>query len=373
VLLVPILLAGLLQEPGEDAVREWALQVEGGLNQGDAAALDKHLDSDALLETALNGVDAKPDFVGGFKKGAKKTYSMGQPIVQVLKQSDESSMKFIRFHVVAGKKRALFRLLSGNSFNYQDFILEPAKDGGFKVVDVYNFVYGELATETVRRMFLTIAASQPGVLGKLLGRESDWLKNITKVTTMNAQAKEGKHAEALKTFASLPETLRKEKALLIIACTCAAEVSEAEWFKAVDDLWKSFPGDPCLPFHSIGAFSRQNKHAEALKAVEDLDKVVGGDGFLQSQRAEIHLAAGSVDKAKASASRSIEIEKDLPSGYWILVTISMREKKFGETSALLNRIEKDLGLKFGDLTKIDEYAGFVKSPEYKEWLKTQKK
>lgn len=370
-LLIPLLLSVFAQEPAEAALREWGLGIEQSINKKDPSVLDRHLDADALLSTALKDVDAKPEFVAGFKKGAKRTYSIGQPLVDILKQAGDGSFKFLRIHSVEGKKRALFRLLSGDSFNYQDLILETGADGSIKVVDVFNFVYGEKATETVRRMFLTFAASQPGVLGKLLGQENEWMKNISKITTMNAQVKEGKHAEVLKTFASMPESMRKEKALLILCCTSAAEVSEPEWFKAVDGLWKNFPGDPCLPFHSIGAFSRQKRFAEALKAVEDLDKVVGGDGFLQTQRAAIHLEAGAFDQARAAANKSIEIEKGLAGGYWFLVSISLKEKKFAETAAMLTRIEKELKLKFQDLTKVEDYAEFVKSPEYQEWLKTQ--
>ena len=39
----------------------------------------------------------------------------------------------------------------------------------------------------------------------------------------------------------------------------------------------------------------------------------------------------------------------------------------------LNEIEKNLGLEIGDLSTIDLYAEFVKSPEHAAWLKARKK
>ncbi len=39
------------------------------------------------------------------------------------------------------------------------------------------------------------------------------------------------------------------------------------------------------------------------------------------------------------------------------------------TLAWLKRIHETLGMTFMDLTTVPDYARFVKSPQYKEWLK----
>ena len=42
-------------------------------------------------------------------------------------------------------------------------------------------------------------------------------------------------------------------------------------------------------------------------------------------------------------------------------------KKFDETAKWLTAIEKETTTRIDDLSKVEVYAGFVKSPHYKKW------
>ena len=45
------------------------------------------------------------------------------------------------------------------------------------------------------------------------------------------------------------------------------------------------------------------------------------------------------------------------------------EKDFDETSRLLDTIAENFEIEFIDMTEIPEYAEYVKSPQYSEWLR----
>ncbi len=54
-----------------------------------------------------------------------------------------------------------------------------------------------------------------------------------------------------------------------------------------------------------------------------------------------------------------------------LVALNLETKDFGEVNRLLEQIAAEFDLEFGDLTQIPEYAEYVKSPEYQNWLESQ--
>ena len=51
-----------------------------------------------------------------------------------------------------------------------------------------------------------------------------------------------------------------------------------------------------------------------------------------------------------------------------LLGVSLIQKNHDDTLAMLKEIDQKFQLKLNDLTKVREYAEFVKSPQYKQWL-----
>jgi hypothetical protein len=62
-------------------------------------------------------------------------------------------------------------------------------------------------------------------------------------------------------------------------------------------------------------------------------------------------------------------EPTLALAHWVLIGLSLQDKQFKDTARYLDGIERDAHLELGDLEPLKEYAGFVKSPEYKTWKK----
>lgn len=367
--MVAFLLVLALQDiPTEEEALDAARQVEASMVGGGGKWLDQNIDVDELLERALGEVDIPEKTRAAFGIGFRKTFSFGKGVATAIKEG--GSFKLLRTRIVDGKRRMLFRMLQEGDFNYHDYLVLKGIRGGVRFVDVYIYSSGELLSATLRRSAISALGLTPG------GRTTplnEYFRNLPRVKEIQKLNAEGEFEAALKKLLALPEGVRREKSTLVLRCTTAAQVGLKEAMAALEAMKEAYPGDPCLSVLSINPYVQAKKYDLALAAVDDLEKQVGIDAHLHDQRATIHMEAGEYAKAKEWANKAIAVEKDLASPFWTLVTTSLQEKAWGETAKMLARIEKELGLEMGDLTKIEIYAGFVKSPEHKAWLESRKK
>ncbi len=365
-------LALLLQAGPSDAECEtFCRKLEEGFRDRDAAALDKALDLDALFEKALRGVPADEKNKAAFVRGAKRSAQVGRKVTQALGES--GTLKLLRVRRFEGRPRALFRMLVDDTFNYYEFLLDASPRGGLRIVDLYIALTGEWLSDSMRRLYVSMLASEPGFAGKLVGKENEVLRGMPKLARMNALLEQGKAEEAYRLYDELPAALKAERLAHVQRCRAAQGVGEKEALGALEEFRKAFPGDGAAAIYGLGTYSMAKKWDLALRAMDEIEAWAGGDAYLHCQRALLHLEKGDFAKAKASALRAAAMEKTLDDAYWTLVTISLKEPAYGDTAKWLTVLEKDLKQELLDLTKVEDYAGFVKSPEYREWLKSRGK
>jgi tetratricopeptide (TPR) repeat protein len=230
---------------------------------------------------------------------------------------------------------------------------------------------GEWSSELFRRVGITSFISEPRGMQKLVGQENEYLKSLPKLQGMAALRGAGKPGEALKVYDALPPAARKEKCFLVQRCLAAVEVGGKTALDALDDFPKAYPGNVSFALLSLGTYANEKKYEQALTSLGLLEMAVGGDAYLDYQRSEIHYAAGDFDKARKAALKAVEEEKELPEPFWMMIAISLQEKKHTETVKWLTVIEKERGVEVGDLREIELYKDFVQSPEYREWMKSR--
>jgi len=358
-------------QASDEACLDLAKKIEASIAEDEGAWVDKNFDVDSMLDRVMRDAPGEEKTKQGFRTGLKQGFNIGKSTAKAIGPSGQFT--FLRLRTVNGKKLALFRLLMDGPFNYHEYVIEATPQGGAKVVDLYVYLSGEFISQTFRRMFLATIASEPGAVGKLVGNQNEYALALKKLQTMTQLTNSGKPAEALKVFHGLPESLKKEKNALILRLQAGSQVSPKESMDALQALRAAYPGDPSIPVLSLDPLFLAKKYDDVIAAVDELDKAIGGDPFLHAFRASVYMEKGDFDNARASGKKSVEAEPGLAPGYWALVTISLREKKFKETSEWLTAIEKKLGIEFKDLTTVDTYAEYVKSPEYAAWMKGRKK
>ena len=109
----------------------------------------------------------------------------------------------------------------------------------------------------------------------------------------------------------------------------------------------------------------------ALAGVDQLDKSVGGDPYLDLMRANLLVEKKDYAKARQHLAKLETWNSQLVDTQWVYVAISLAEKNHDETARLLNKVADEFGIEIQDLTAIPEYAEFVKSPQYEAWMKSR--
>ena len=84
-------------------------------------------------------------------------------------------------------------------------------------------------------------------------------------------------------------------------------------------------------------------------------------------RARVHLKQDKPAEARRLTQALIDEQPDKEDAYWALFEVALHEKKYDEAVALLRLLKKRFDSDPADLTQLPEYAGFVKSPQYREW------
>jgi hypothetical protein len=338
---------------------------------GDVDAAAGRIDWDALLERVTAGYEADDDFVRGFRRGFLRARQNPGNIVPAIVEATQTGGSYVllRVHEQEGTKRALFRMLKEGGVNYHDCILARGKDGTLRIADIYVYLSGENISATLRRLFLPAAAqASRSFLEKLLGSESELVKHLPSIQRMVIVTREGRPAEALRIYRSLPSSVQKEKCVLLARFQAAQAVGEEEEIAATDEVKKQFPDDPSLDLLAVDSLCFRKHYDAALACVDRLDAALGGDPYSDLLRGTINYMKGDRVAAARFSSKAIAAEPTLEQAHWTLVQIALDEKNHAETARLLLRIEDVLELELGDLTDIPGYAEFVKSPEYREWL-----
>ena len=132
---------------------------------------------------------------------------------------------------------------------------------------------------------------------------------------------------------------------------------------------KLFPADAAVDFLSIDYLILKKQYDDALRCIDKTDQAVGGDPYLHVMRANTLIGAKRYKEACAAAEKAIEQEPTLSAAYWSRIIVAVNEKNHVETLVWLKKLVEKTAEEVADLTKVNEYAEFVKSPQHAEWLK----
>jgi tetratricopeptide (TPR) repeat protein len=258
------------------------------------------------------------------------------------------------------------------ALNYHDIVLYRAPGGEIKAADIYIAATGELMSETLHRSLLQVAAHENRtILQRLSGSQADFIKHLPKVQEFATHTNQKRFAEALAVYRQLPPSLQQEKSMLVLRIAAAQRIGDVEYAAAIDDLLKHHPDDPSAGLFMIDAAFQKGDWAGALSAVDTLDKSIGGDPYLDLPRANLALQQGDYAKAKELLAKLETWNSQLVDAQWISISVALAEGDFDEVVRRLRKVNEELGVELADLSTLPEYAQFVKSPQYAEWMKSR--
>jgi hypothetical protein len=363
--------------PSEQRCRDWAALFEKAVRSGDLTRCNDLIDSQAILETAAAFPNPSPEQAkkrAEFIEGLKPKFASGFAGQMIATVRDPGSFKLLRLRDVDGRRRAQFRALTKeNGLNYYEFILAPSTDRSVRAVDLYVVAMAQLQSENLRPWFLTLMHSpDAGAQDQLNPTERDIVRYATDVVAMRDAARARQPRRVLEIYDRLPESLKRTKALLSARLASAALVSEADYLRAFDDFQKYYPNEAGSDLIALNGFFVRKSYERALASVDRLDKALGGDPYLKVTRAIILLEQGKAEASRKMAERAIVEEPTLFQAYEFLINHSIQTRNFAKTTELLSTVESKFNWKAPDLTTDPACAEFVKSEEYKAWLKSRR-
>lgn len=358
----------------EETYRQVAVEFGRAVEAANADAAAARIDYDAMLDTAMEGIDAPQAVREGFQRGVKRGVKNAGFTAEVIHAAEKGARyTLLRVLRIGGEGRALFRMIfTEGGVAYHDLVIGMSRDGKVRIKDVYVYYSGERLSQILRRAYIAVAAdANKGLLDRLSGWESDYVKNLPVLKKMTESYKAGQHREVLKAYLQLPDSLKKDKSFLVIRVQAAQALGDERYAAAMEDFRRYYPDDPCLDLLGIDVYAIRKDYARALASIDRLDRSLGGDPYLSVLRAGMLLRQGNPASARKAALGAIGAEPDLVDGYWTMVTISLEEKAFDDTLKWLKVLRDRFDLAFQDLTTVPEYAEFVRSPQYQAWRKIE--
>lgn len=360
----------------EAECRDYARSVAEAFASGDPAALNKLIDWDTILEPMVAGLEISDSFRASVLKGMRKQLDdpeagLSGQLIKIVKNNGKFA--FVHMRQSRGRPVALFRMISPGAqsgLNYYEFTPRRYPGGEVRASDIYVYSSGEFVSEICRRTMLPIIADKSrSTRDKLNAGERDYVHDFMDVGRAVTLTGQGKPADALAIYKKLRPGTRKQKVVLLNHLRAAQGFGdEKEYAAVIEEFRKNYPDDPGLDLISIDGYIIRRDFDAAIKALDRVDQAVGGDPYLNLIRAGICESRGDREAARRFVRRAVEHDPTLLQGHWALVGYSLTAEDYKETLERLKEIDRGFTMVFSDLTKVPLYAGFVKSPEYREWL-----
>lgn len=359
------------EEISKQEIQSWANDFELAAVEGDRDKMNTLISWELLVNDAMQsltfGKDKNDTIKAGVIKGLTSPGSYSDVLAETV--SSGGSTKLIRFHKKEGKQFALFRTLSDLGINYQDYQLTK-KDNQVVAEDVYIFITGDKLSQTLRVNLLPISKQlSKNWFQKISSSDKQFIENFDAWKLFLEQSENGDYDNGMATYERLPDSMKKQKIVLIGLYTlCSQAEQDEQLVEIVDDFNRIYPNDAAIDLLSIDALIVQEKYNDAIKAVNRLDKAVGTDPYLDDLRASILLMHGKTKEAFETSKKCIQSLPDLLDPHWTYISIVLEMKDFSKVYNGLNHIEKNFEMEFEDLRTLDIYSDFCRSPEGKKWL-----
>ncbi len=372
--------------PGKAAdpvdAREFAGSFVKKVIAGDAAAIRAAINTNAIYNRAIAKLDIPNDVRYQLKIGLKGSGVFDHLaffFTEVAHQvSQGSRFRLVRLQNKNDELHALFRISHPDkSYNYADCILSQHDDGRVRIEDYRDLELGEDMSERLRRML------------------ADWIKNYkadpNTAEPNKAAAGEPKshfklsdaeieirnewagrqYKEALAIYEKLPDDIKKDQMIQFARLQAAKGLQGDTYDQAVREYRKAFPDAANMDMIMIDAYRAHKLYPKVLASIDGLEKTIGGDPFMDYLRAETYMDKKDAGDAKRYAQKAVDGDPNILPAYTLLLDISLKLKRYADTSAALTKLKERFPEKMPDVKSDPAYAAYVKSPQYKAWLRKQ--
>lgn len=263
-------------------------------------------DLDEFVSRAISGVEITGTNLRIQQQGVRAAFS--EKLWPALK-ADE-------FHLLRtrkngkGEMRALFRQITNLGINYTEVVFMRNLKGGMQGVDWFSYHSGELVSEHMRRRVIGLVADENrGLLDRLTGKQSDYVRHIKVLIQMDSNLSS---KDWLALYQKLPATLQEDRSLLAGRLTVSHELDDAKGAQEAVATWRRlFPKDPTLDLKLIEHYAVLNDYPKSLAAIDSIDAYVGGDPYLNVIRGGTYQLMGNPQEVSRCLQKAVEQEPRL--------------------------------------------------------------
>jgi hypothetical protein len=262
--------------------------IETSVTAGNPKLLASLIDTDAVLATATADLGG-PDVATVrkiFSDGTKQAWVNNNPANDYA----GTLFRFLRVRSFHGRDGLLFRSENDTgNINYFLFVLGEPNAGEYRVRDIYTFGLNEFASTGLRRTYSHLLASfaKPEDAKKYSPIGQTYVDHLQDIANINRCLRDGKYAQAVGLWQSLPPEIQKERSVLMLRIDAAERISPQDRAVAMETWMKTYPDEMSLPLKIADYYMSQNRWSDAQKLLGKVIENVGGDSRMLFQLGQV--------------------------------------------------------------------------------------
>ncbi len=358
--------------PTDEAARALALSFEDAVRRGARDEAFAAIDLEALLARASEGVPMTDKVKRTFRDGARASWSGASGIVPSLLAAVAigGCFDWLRLKEHDGVCTAYYRLVHADASapEYIELILDPRGAKAAIAVDVSTSAEGVSHARTLRRWLLALVADAGRALPlRIAGEDRAFALAGKTFEAIDKAFEQGRNADALAAWATLPAELRADPSVLLARLRAALAAGGDAFAQALNEARSARPGDARLELLAIDGAINANCPQEALAAIAAAEAGLGGDPYLLALRGSIYRSLGRDEDARTACRAAIEAEAGLEDAHWTLLAIAVDAQRFDEALAILTRMDERFEIDWRELSSAPAYRAFLESNPGSRW------
>lgn len=294
--------------------KDFARRLQSSIEKKEARFYDEAFDMKKFFKKAgLSDEKEARSFSSGFSKEMK----LGTKLVNSM--SRKGTYRLVKQYEKDKKQRLLFRLYDDGSLNYHD--IELTKKGKeVKIADMFIYTSGELFSETIGNIY----RQMKNMAGKkMLDPDGEW---IQQVADMRRKMNSGEYDEALEIYRELPEKMKKMKIVQMIHILITSNLGDdAAYESALDEYMQLYPNEPNMHLLLIDNYILKKEYEKAMHSVNEMDKMIDKDPFLDYYRYLLYNLMGDDDNARVNIQQLVKNIPDFEDGLLEMIAVSIED------------------------------------------------
>jgi hypothetical protein len=280
-----------LQPVSDKEAAEYAAKIEASVMAGDVRLLDNAIDKAVFYKK----IDSSTAYGGEkgvnrkFMEGVFESMKLGDQIMKM--KGENGSFALVRRYQKAGTQHLLYRFFELNTgIVYMDFELVKRKNK-VAVADVFNYNTGENFSQSVKQAYVQFKRLEQknGFDGA-----TDAAKEVPKLKEMMQQ---DQYKEVIASIDALPPAIRQMRVILLMRVQAAATLNDGSADAAVAEYRRFYPDYPEIDLQLLDGYFVSKNYRAALRCVDNLDRQLEGDPFLNYYRGLVYGLMNKNDSA----------------------------------------------------------------------------